>query len=55
MRKKYNVPCTKVKAFTTSKFMIPISGETTPEEADAKRGFVEDEGQDKPGYNVWNW
>lgn len=52
-RKIYTSPCTKSKAFVTGKFMIPISGETTPEEADAKGSSFEEDGQGMPSYNVW--
>lgn len=50
--KKYLAPCTKFRAFVPGKFMIPISGDTTPEEADAKGSSFEEDGQ-LPNYNVW--
>lgn len=53
-KNQYIKPISKVKVFTPNSLMIPISGETTPEDADAKGGWVEDEeGSEYKTFNVW--
>ena len=54
MKKSYITPTVKVKDFVLNKLMIPISGETTPEEADAKGGGWDSDEQSYRHYNVWD-
>ena len=50
-KRNYSKPILRTVQLTTEKFMIPISGHTTPEAADSKAsvfdGFIRD------GYNSW--
>lgn len=53
-KKKYTTPSVKAKGFVPGKLMIPISGQTTPEEADAKGGWTEDDIEEQGHrFNVW--
>ena len=41
MKSNYSNPVTRIINVDTEGIMIPISGQTTPTEADAKRGFFD--------------
>lgn len=48
-RKNYSKPSTRAIALQPEKLMIPISGHTTPQEADAKGSFFDFIIRDNPG------
>lgn len=55
--KEYRAPATKVTAMGSHHLMIPISGQTTPEDADTKGAYYYDEERNTEKgtiINVWD-
>lgn len=50
-KKSYPKPRTQLVSVNMSAFMIPISGQTTPADADAKGSFFD--GLIRDGVNAW--
>ena len=53
MRRTYMKPIVKTRVLSPGSLMIPVSGQTTPEEADAKGHSMDMEDTPLQDYRAW--